>query len=173
MSDLINKKVPTEDFQFQYISISPQDGDACKMPQAESWSKFLSEHKTVVLTGAPAAFSPTCSINHIPAYIKGLKELEAKGVDQVVVVTVDNPFANAAWAKSLGVKDTSHIKFASDAGGKFVKKLGLDLPVADGVSWSGRWAAIVKDGTITYAGKETKPAEEVTVSSFDSVLKHL
>ena len=170
---LINQKVPTENFQFQYITISPSDGDACKLPQAESWSKFLSEHKNVILTGAPAAFSPTCSINHIPEYIKGIKDLQAKGVDQVVVITVDNPFANAAWAKSLGVNDTTHIKFASDAGGHFVKRLGFDLPVGEGVSWSTRWAAVVKDGVITYADKETKPAEEVTVSGLSNIEKHL
>lgn len=170
---LINQKVPTENFQFQYIPLSPSDGDACKMPQGESWSKFLSEHKNVILTGAPAAFSPTCSINHIPGYIKDLKKLEAKGVDQVVVITVDNPFANAAWAKSLGVNDTSHIKFVSDAGGHFVKRLGFELPVGEGVNWSTRWAAVVKDGVVTYADKESNPAAECTVTDVSNIEKHL
>lgn len=170
---LINQKVPTENFQFQYVPISPSDGDACKMPQPESWSKFLSENKTVVVLGSPAAFSPTCTVNHFPDFVKGIKQLQSKGVDQVVVITVDNPFANAAWAKSLGVNDTSHIKFVSDAGGHFVQKLGLDLPIAEGVHWSTRFGAIIKDGVFTYVDKESKPAEEVTVSSFSSIEKHL
>lgn len=176
MSDLVNKKLATGNFKFQYIQIDAKnsDSEACKLPQTVEWSKFIAENKTVVITGAPAAFSPTCSVNHIPAYISYLNELvNDKKVDQVVVVTVDNPFANQAWAKSLGVKDTTHIKFASDAGGHFVKSLGLDLPVGDDVYWSGRWAAVVKNGVVTYAGKEEKPGTEVTVSSVESVLAHL
>lgn len=176
MSDLLNKPLPTGDFKFQYIAIDEQDPnqESCKMPQTEEWANFIKENKTVVLTGAPAAFSPTCSVNHIPEYISYLNELvKDKGVDQVVVITVDNPFANQAWAKTLGVKSTAHIKFASDAGGHFVKKLGLDLPLGDDVYWSGRWAAVVKNGTVTYVGKETNPATDVTVSSVESVLAHL
>lgn len=176
MSNLVNKKLPTGNFKFQYIQIDSKnsDSEACKLPQTVEWSKFISEYKTVVITGAPAAFSPTCSVNHIPEYISYLDELvKDKHVDQVVVVTVDNPFANQAWAKSMGVKDTTHIKFASDAGGHFVKSLGLELPIGDGVYWSGRWAAVVKSGVVTYAAKEEKPATDVTVSSVESVLAHL
>lgn len=176
MSDLLNKPLPVGDLKFQWIDIDEQEPnqESCKMPQTEEWSKFLAENKTVVLTGAPAAFSPTCSVNHIPEYVSYLSELvKDKHVDQVVVVTVDNPFANQAWAKSLGVKSTAHIKFASDAGAKLVRKLGLELPVGDDVYWSGRWAAVVKNGTVTYVGKEEKPATDVTVSSVESVLTHL
>ncbi|QLG74523.1 hypothetical protein HG535_0G04060 [Zygotorulaspora mrakii] len=174
MSNLVNKELPTGSYKFQYIPIDQENSEACKLPQTVEWSKFIAENKTVILTGAPAAFSPTCSVNHIPAYISYLNELVSdKKVDQVVVITVDNPFANQAWARSLGVKDTTHIKFASDAGGHFVKSLGLDLPIGDDVYWSGRWAAVVKDGKVTYAGKEENPATDVTVSSVESVLAHL
>lgn len=176
MSDLLNKNLPTGNFKFQYIAIDDKnsDSESCKMPQTVEWSKFIAENKTVVLTGAPAAFSPTCSVNHIPEYISYLNELvKDKNVDQVVVITVDNPFANQAWAKSLGVKNTDHIKFASDAGGHFVKSLGLDLPIGDDVYWSTRWAAVLKNGSVTYVGKEKNPATEVTVSSVESVLAHL
>lgn len=176
MSDLLNKNLPTGDFKFQYIAIDEKDPnqESCKLPQTVEWSKFIAENKTVILTGAPAAFSPTCSVNHIPEYISYLNELvQDKKVDQVVVITVDNPFANQAWAKSLGVKSTEHIKFASDAGGHFVKSLGLDLPIGDGVYWSTRWAAVVKDGSVKYIGKEQNPATDVTVSSVESVLAHL
>lgn len=173
---IVNKPLETGEYQFQYIDIAPTDkaGDACRMPQTVAWSKFLKDHKTVVITGAPAAFSPTCSISHIPGYVSYVNELvEDKNVDQVVVVTVDNPFANQAWAKSLGVKDTTHIKFVSDAAGKFVRSLGYELKVADDVYWSGRWTIVVKDGVVTYAGAEKNPASDVTVSSVESVLAHL
>lgn len=130
MSNLVNKQFPSGDFKFQYIAISQSDADSesCKMPQTVEWSKLISENKKVIITGAPAAFSPTCTVSHIPGYINYLDELvKEKEVDQVIVVTVDNPFANQAWAKSLGVKDTTHIKFASDPGCAFTKSIGFEL----------------------------------------------
>lgn len=178
MSALINKPFPAKDMSFQYISIGPEDfaekHGACKMPQTVAWDKFIKENKTVVITGAPAAFSPTCSISHVPGYIAYADELvQDKEVDQILVLTVDSPFALQAWAKDLGVKDTTHLKFVSDAGAQFVKSIGFELPVGNGVNWSGRWAIVVKDGIVTYAAKEENPATDVTVSSVESVLAHL
>ena len=99
--------------------------------------------------------------------------MEDKHVDQVVVVTVDNPFANQAWAKALGVNDTTHIKFATDPAGKLIKSLGYEFKVGEGVYWSGRWTIIIEDGKVTYAAKEENPATDVTVSSVEQVLSHL
>lgn len=177
MSALINKPFPAQDFSFQYISLGPEDfgeHSACKMPQTVAWEKFIKDNKTVVITGAPAAFSPTCSISHIPGYVNYTEELVMdKNVDQVVVVTVDSPFALQAWAKELGVKDTKHIKFVSDAGCKLTESLGFQMPVGNGVNWSGRWTVIVQNGIVTYAGNEENPGSEVTVSSVENVLAHL
>lgn len=173
---VFNQPLNTQGLSFQYIALSPKDSeqDACKLPQAVAWDKFLAENKTVVITGAPAAFSPTCSISHIPGYISHLNELvEEKNVDQVVVLTVDNPFANQAWAKSLGVNDTTHIKFASDPAGKLIHSLGYEFQVGEGVFWSGRWVIIIKDGKVSYAAKEANPATDVTVSSVENVLGDL
>ncbi|CCD26050.2 thioredoxin peroxidase AHP1 NDAI_0G02730 [Naumovozyma dairenensis CBS 421] len=172
----VNQPFPAKDYKFQYIAISKSDADqeACKMPQTVKWGDFIKENKTVVITGAPAAFSPTCSVSHIPGYITYLNELvQDKHVDQVVVVTVDNPFANQAWAKNLGVTDTTHIKFASDAGCNFIKSLGYEMPVGDDVFWSGRWVVIVKDGKVTYAAAEEHPVTDVTVTSVETVLSKL
>ena len=174
MSSLVNKPLPTKDFKFQYISILPSDQnqDSCKMPTSIDWTQFVDDNKTIVITGAPSAFSPTCSVSHIPGYLEKQKELLAKA-DQIVVLTVDNPFAQQAWAKTLGVTDTTHLKFGSDSGTHFIKKLGLELDIGSGIFWSGRWAIIVKNGIVTYAGKEENPATDVTVSSVDSVLASL
>lgn len=177
MSSLINKPFPAKDYTFQYISVGPEDfeeGHACKLPQTVSWEKFIKDNKTVVITGAPAAFSPTCSVSHIPGYITYADELvNDKHVDQIIVLTVDTPFTQQAWAKDQGLKDSTHLKFASDPGCNFIKSLGFELNVAPGIDWSGRWAIVVKDGIVTYAAKEENPASEVTVSSVESVLAHL
>lgn len=173
---VLNQPLATGNLSFQYIALSPKDAeqDACKFPQTVKWDEFLAKNKTVVITGAPAAFSPTCSVSHIPGYIAYLHELVLdKGVDQVVVLTVDNPFANQAWAKALGVTDTTHIKFATDPAGQLVHSLGYQFQVGEGVFWAGRFTVIVEAGKVTYAGVEKNPASEVTVSSVESVLAHL
>ena len=173
MSALVNKPFPAKDYSFLYVPIVKGD-TSVKMPEAVEWSKFISENKCVVITGAPAAFSPTCTDQHIPGYVSNLEKfLNEKKVDQVVVLTADNPFANKAWAKSLGVQETKQFKFATDPGLKFIKSIGYEFEFTPGVFWSGRWAIVVKDGVVTYAEIEKDPVTQVTVSSADAVLKHL
>jgi alkyl hydroperoxide reductase 1 len=46
------------------------------------------------------AFTPTCSVNHLPGYIKSLPELKKKGVQIVAVVASNDPFVMSAWGKA-------------------------------------------------------------------------
>lgn len=39
----------------------------------------LFKGKTVVLFAVPGAFTPTCSMNHLPGYVKQAAEIRAKG----------------------------------------------------------------------------------------------
>lgn len=58
-------------------------------------------------TGTPnllGAFTPTCSVNHVPGYIKNLPQLRAKGVDIVAVVAFNDPFVMSAWGKANEVR---------------------------------------------------------------------
>ncbi|CAG98687.1 thioredoxin peroxidase AHP1 [Kluyveromyces lactis] len=158
--------------RFQYIRIIPsQEGtEACSAPVETSFTEYKG---TVVITGAPAAFSPTCSVSHIPGYVQKLNQLVDAGASQVFVVTADNPFANQQWAKTLGVKDTDKIKFITDAGAKFSQSLGFALPIESGVFWASRYLVIAKDGKIVYQAVEENPATDVTVSSVDNALEQL
>lgn len=45
-----------------------------------------------ILTGVPAAFSPTCSETHIPGYIEHADAIKAKGVDEIYVLSVNDAF---------------------------------------------------------------------------------
>ncbi|CDO96285.1 unnamed protein product [Kluyveromyces dobzhanskii CBS 2104] len=160
------------DTKFQYVKIIPslEGSEACTFPVETSFDEFKG---AVVITGAPAAFSPTCTVSHIPGYIEKLDQLVKAGASQVFVVTADNPFANKAWAKSLGVKESEKIKFITDSGAKFSQSLGYALPIGDGVFWASRYLVIAKDGKIVYHAVEEKPASDVTVSSVDNALEQL
>ena len=45
---------------------------------------------TVVITAIPGAFTPTCSLKHIPEYIKNVDKLKKKGVKRVIVLAVSD-----------------------------------------------------------------------------------
>lgn len=59
----------------------------------------------VVLLAVPGAFTPTCSMKHLPGFVEKYDELKAKGVDTVACVGVNDAFVMDAWGKSIDVGD--------------------------------------------------------------------
>ena len=129
----------------------------------------------------PGAFTPGCQARHVTPYIENINDLAAKGVDLVVVIASNDSFVMAAWGKvngmyliascvtlctelityCLGVDGNSKIKFMSDSKTMFSKQIGWMAGVGDR---NGRYAMVIeKDGTISYAERETSP-REVSVS---------
>ena len=54
--------------------------------------------RKVVLVAVPGAFTPTCSMNHLPAFITQADAFKAKGIDEVLVTGVNDVFVMGAWA---------------------------------------------------------------------------
>ncbi|ANZ74126.1 BA75_00895T0 [Komagataella pastoris] len=167
----VGDKFPT-DVALTYIPWTPENSGvlACAIPIPYDLSKKL-PGRTVVIVSAPGAFTPTCTANHIPVFIEKIDEFKKKGVDDVVVITADTAFANAAWGKALGAKD--EIIFANDPLAALSKELGYlktGAPASFGVRGA-RYAVIVKDGVVAYFGVETSSG--VTVSGADAVLEAL
>ena len=50
------------------------------------------------------AFTPSCSVNHLPGYIKNLSAIKSKGVDIVAVIAYNDPFVMSAWGKANHIK---------------------------------------------------------------------
>ena len=53
-------------------------------------------------SGTPAAFSGTCSEQHLPGFFSKLSQLRDKGIQEVFVISANDPFVMNAWKKSLG-----------------------------------------------------------------------
>ncbi|MCR9071547.1 MAG: peroxiredoxin [Alphaproteobacteria bacterium] len=127
--------------------------------------------KKVVLFAVPGAFTPTCSAQHVPSFVKNAEALEAKGVDTVACVSVNDPFVMGVWGKDQA--SDGKVMMLADGSAKFTKAVGLELDLTErglGVR-SQRYAMVVEDGTVTQLFVEEPGAFEV--SSAEHVLAHL
>ena len=46
----------------------------------------------VVLFAVPGAFTPTCSKNHLPGFVKNADAIKAKGINAIAVTSVNDAF---------------------------------------------------------------------------------
>jgi len=132
----------------------------------------LTAGKKIVLFGVPGAFTPTCTLNHLPGFLDNADAIKAKGVDDIVVVSVNDPFVVGAWAEHSGGKDKIH--FVADWDGSFTKAIGMeiDLGVAGLGHRSKRYSMIVEDGKVTALNVEDNPGE-AEVSGAAQLMKQL
>ena len=104
--------------------------------------------KHVVLFSVPGAFTPTCSKEHLPSYVKNYDKIKAQGVDTIACLSVNDVFVMGAWGKDQGVGDK--VVMLADGSGDYAKKLGLELDLRDkGLGVRGkRFSMIVKNGVV-------------------------
>ncbi len=57
------------------------------------------------MLAVPGAFTPTCSMKHLPGFVEKYDEIKAKGVDTIACVGVNDAFVMDAWGKNLDVGD--------------------------------------------------------------------
>ena len=60
--------------------------------------------RKVVVFGVPGAFTPGCSKTHLPDYVAAAAELKAKAMEEIVCVSVNDPFVMEAWGKDQGAE---------------------------------------------------------------------
>jgi peroxiredoxin len=131
----------------------------------------LCEGKKVVLFAVPGAFTPTCSVQHLPGYVDNAQSLKDKGVDTVACVSVNDPFVMGAWGKDREVGED--LMMLSDGNGDFTAAIGLEM---DGSGFglgtrSQRYAMIIDDGVVSTLNVESGPG--LDVSSAETILSEL
>ncbi len=55
--------------------------------------------KKVVLFAVPGAFTPGCTLTHLPGYVVNADKIKAKGVDTIACMAVNDAFVMSAWGK--------------------------------------------------------------------------
>jgi glutaredoxin/glutathione-dependent peroxiredoxin len=127
--------------------------------------------KKVVVFAVPGAFTPTCSLKHLPGFVEKAAEIKAKGVDEIVCLSVNDAFVMGAWGDASSAR--GKVRMLADGNGDFTRAVGLELD-ASGFGMgkrSQRYALIVKDGKVEHVLVEPGPG--LNVSSAESVLAKL
>ena len=137
----------------------------------ETTTDEIFKGKKVVLFAVPGAFTPTCSVKHLPSFVQHADALKAKGVDTIACIAVNDAFVMAAWAKESGVD--GRITMLADGSAAFTKAIGLELDlVGRGMGTrSQRYALIAQDGNVTHLAVEQPGGFEV--SKAESILANL
>jgi peroxiredoxin len=127
--------------------------------------------RKVVLFAVPGAFTPTCSMNHLPGFVQHIADIKAKGVDTVACVSVNDVHVMNAWGKSSGAD--GKIMMLADGNGDFARAVGLefDLTQAGMGKRSKRYSMIIDNGVVKALNVEDKPG--VNVSGADTILEQL
>ena len=131
----------------------------------------LFKGKKVVLFAVPGAFTPTCSMKHLPGFVEQAAAIRQKGVDEVVCLSVNDAFVMGAWGEQQKAK--GKVRMVADGNGELTGALGLGVD-ASGFGMgqrSRRYAMIVDDGKVTELLVE--PGGGLNVSSAESVLAKL
>lgn len=131
----------------------------------------LFDGKKVVLVSVPGAFTPTCSMNHLPGFVDHVDELRSKGVDTIACMAVNDVFVMDAWGKDRKVGDK--VLMLADGNGEYTRELGLEMDGSKfGLGMRGqRFAIVVDDGVATHVAVEAPGKFEV--SKAESILAAL
>ena len=110
--------------------------------------------KKVVLFGLPGAYTSVCSAKHLPGYINNADQFKAKGVDNIICISVNDPFVMDAWGKSNCVGN--NIIMLADPFVSFTKAIGADIDKsARGLGIrSNRYTMLIEDNKVILIQEE-------------------
>ncbi|WP_170396591.1 peroxiredoxin [Ruegeria arenilitoris] len=126
--------------------------------------------RKVVIFAVPGAYTPTCSSAHVPSFIRTKDQFTANGVDEIICVSVNDPFVMKAWGEATGAADAG-LTMLGDASAEFTKAIGMefDAPPAGLYARSKRYAMLVEDGKVTALNLEESPGT-CEISAGESLL---
>jgi len=157
----INDQIPDTEI-FQLI-----DGE----PRKSKLRKVVGNGK-IVLFGLPGAFTSTCSKLHLPGFVANADKINAKGIEQIFCLSVNDPYVMNGWGEIN--KSGDKIKMLSDPYLLFTKAIGAEVDRNSkgmGIR-SNRYLMVIENLTVTniYEEKETK---ECGLTSAENLLNQV
>jgi glutaredoxin/glutathione-dependent peroxiredoxin len=130
----------------------------------------LFKGKKVVLFAVPGAFTPTCSMKHLPGFVEKAADIKKKGVDEIVCMAVNDAFVMGAWGDNQ--KAHGKVRMVADGNGQLTRALGLELD-ASGFGMgqrSKRFALIAKDGKVEHLAVDASGLDQTSAEAILSKL---
>lgn len=126
-------------------------------PETVSMAEKLKGRK-VVIFGLPGAYTGTCTSAHMPSFIRTKDGFDDKGVDEIICISVNDPFVMASWGESTGGTGAG-ITLLADASSDFTKAIGLNFtaPPVGFFDRSQRYALYAEDGVVKVLNVEEGP----------------
>lgn len=139
-------------------------------PEAVDLAAKLKGRK-VVIFGLPGAYTGTCSSAHVPSFIRTKAGFDAKGVDEIICVSVNDPFVMKAWGEVTGAT-AAGITMLGDADSSFTKAVGMNFsaPAVGFADRSRRYALYAEDGVVKVLHAEESPGT-CDISGGESMLQ--
>jgi peroxiredoxin len=154
------------------LNATMPDGQLKELKDGEMITHKTSElfaNKKVVMFAVPGAFTPTCSVTHLPGYVVAADELKAKGVDAIICVAINDAFVMSAWGKT---QNAENLMMLADGDGSYTSALGLEMDTAAfGGLRSQRYSMVIDNGVVTNLNVE-KP-QEFEISNAETMLHQL
>jgi len=109
----------------------------------------LTKGRKVVIFAVPGAFTPTCHSAHVPSFMRTKDGFAAKGVDEIICVSVNDPFVMKAWGEVTGATEAG-LTLLADGTSAFTAAVGMqfDAPPAGLLARSKRYALYAEDGVV-------------------------
>ena len=140
----VGDRLPAGTLQ-EYIEV---EGNGCALGPNSFEIGALTAGKTIAVFALPGAFTPTCSAQHVPGYVKHAEAFKAAGVDEIWCVAVNDAFVMGAWGREQ--QTAGKVRMMADGSAAFTKATGLTLDLTErGLGLrSQRYSMLVVDGVV-------------------------
>lgn len=154
-----------------YETLEFESKTGCPLGPKEVDVAAATKGKRIVVFAVPGAYTPTCSMQHLPGYIENLDKLKARGIDEVWCVATNDAFVMAAWGRDQGA--LGKLRMLADGSATWTKALGLELDLtARGMGVRAqRYSMLIDDGVVKQLNVEAPGKFEV--SNAETMLRQL
>ena len=133
----------------------------------------LFDHKTVVAFAVPGAFAYPCSSIQLLGYNEYAQVFRTNGVDEILCISVNDPFSLTTWAQTEGA---DQVHFIPDVNGDFTREMKMMVNLSSqGMGYrSWRYSMLVRDGVIEKMFVEREAIGTVpVVSNAETMLNYI
>ena len=163
--------------------------DECELISTKD--DILGKGKSIII-GMPGAFTPTCTSEHLPGYIRNARKFKGMGVRSVNIVTTNDAFIMTAWKRAMrkcmeaeGLSSLDNeVNMLADKDSNLIKALGMGFNMAPEktAAWSfqlnaglrsKRFAMVLNDGVVEHLAVDAGETEmdATSAESLMAVLK--